>query len=213
MEIYLTRHSKTIWNQEKRLQGRGDSPLTDEGIENAKALKKYLLESQLHFDYIFSSPIYRAYHTACLIFDKDQITTDQRLMEMSFGCLEGHKVSELQGNDALIYNDLWNHPEKFTCIPEGESYDDVITRVDQFLDDLKALPPQSKIMIVTHGMLFIVMLARMLHLELADYVKINQKVIEGCSLTLVRYEDDFELLQYNQCDYLPHIMNASYNQK
>ena len=42
MKIYLTRHSKTAWNQEKRLQGRCDSPLTQEGEENAKALKDYI---------------------------------------------------------------------------------------------------------------------------------------------------------------------------
>ena len=43
MKIYLTRHSKTAWNQEKRLQGRCDSPLTQEGEENAKALKDYAI--------------------------------------------------------------------------------------------------------------------------------------------------------------------------
>ena len=31
--IYLTRHGQTLWNLEKRLQGRGNSPLTEDGIE------------------------------------------------------------------------------------------------------------------------------------------------------------------------------------
>ena len=39
MKIYITRHSKTLWNEEKRLQGRLDSELTEEGVENALALK------------------------------------------------------------------------------------------------------------------------------------------------------------------------------
>ena len=34
--IYLTRHGQTLWNLEKRLQGRGNSPLTEDGIERAK---------------------------------------------------------------------------------------------------------------------------------------------------------------------------------
>ena len=53
MKIYLTRHSKTAWNQEKRLQGRCDSPLTQEGEENAKALKDYI--QTIPFDCIYSS--------------------------------------------------------------------------------------------------------------------------------------------------------------
>ena len=58
MKIYITRHSKTIWNQEKRLQGRNDSPLTQEGIENAYALKDYI--SDISFDKVYTSPILRA---------------------------------------------------------------------------------------------------------------------------------------------------------
>ena len=50
MKIYITRHSKTLWNEQKRLQGRLDSPLTQEGIDNALALKKYLTDNALQFD-------------------------------------------------------------------------------------------------------------------------------------------------------------------
>ena len=40
MKIFITRHSKTLWNQEKKLQGWKDSPLTKEGINDALLLKK-----------------------------------------------------------------------------------------------------------------------------------------------------------------------------
>ena len=39
MKIYITRHSKTLWNQEKRLQGWQDSPLSETGIKDALLLK------------------------------------------------------------------------------------------------------------------------------------------------------------------------------
>lgn len=212
MKIYLTRHSKTIWNEEKRLQGRCDSPLSLDGIENAKALKKYLEESQMQFDYIYSSPILRAYHTATLLFDEKEIIKDDRLMEMNFGVLEGRKISDILQTDYELYHNLWYHPEKFTRIPEGESYDDVIFRAQSFLDDLKKLDQKSSVFIVTHGMFFIILLAIMLHLEKKDFVKINQKVVEGCSLTLIEYQDDYQLISYNQHDFLPHVMAASFAQ-
>ena len=59
-------------------------------------------------------------------------------------------------------------------------------------------------------MFFIVLLACMFHLDKKDYVTINQKVVEGCSLTLVEYDGDYTLKFYNQHDYLPHVMNTSF---
>ncbi|WP_028043709.1 histidine phosphatase family protein [Candidatus Stoquefichus massiliensis] len=211
MKIYLTRHSKTVWNQEKRLQGRCDSPLTPEGIENAIALKKYLDQSQLSFDYIYSSPIQRAYQTAALLFDENLIIQDDNLVEMNFGVFEGRKISDILKTDEVLYNCLWHHPEQFTRISQGESYDEVIKRAHSFLNQLRQLESDSHVMVVTHGMYFIVLLATMLGLDKKDYVLINQKVVEGCSLTLVEeINGHYQLIKYNQCDFLPHIMNASF---
>ncbi len=211
MKIYLTRHSKTIWNNELRLQGRGDSPLTNDGISNALALKKYLNDSKLNFDYIYSSPIKRSYYTTCLLFDESRIIKDERLMEMDFGDLEGKKIHELVDNEKIIYDELWNHPEKFDRIPHGESYDEVIERCLSFLKDINKLPHDSTILIMTHGMYFIVLLATMLHLDKKDYIKFNNPVVDGCSLTLVEYDNDYRLIYYNKHDYLPHKMEDIYN--
>lgn len=205
MKIYLTRHSKTVWNKERRLQGRLDSDLLEEGIENAKALRNYIVNNNIHFDYIYSSPILRAYKTAQIVFYDSHIILDNRLMEMNFGDFEGRKISELL--DEPLYQNLWNHPEKFTRIPDGESYNDVIKRVSSFLEDLKLLDRNSSVFIMTHGMCFIVILAVMLHLKKEDFVTINQNVVEGCSLTLVEFDEDYQIIYKNLCDYLPHITN------
>ena len=210
MRIYLTRHSKTLWNQEKRLQGHCDSPLTNEGIENAKALKAYLKQNQISFDKVYSSPITLAYQTAQLIFDNQDIIQDDLLKEMNFGIFEGRQIPDILKTDFELYDHLWNHPEKFTRIPKGESYDEVIERAQAFIEKIKQLPHESQIMVVTHGMFFIVLLATMLHLEKKDFIQINQKVVEGCSLTIVEYHNDFQLKSYNQCDYLPHVSQISF---
>lgn len=211
MKIYLTRHSKTIWNQQKRLQGHKNSLLTLEGQENAKALKNYIQQQNLHFDAIFSSPIERAYQTASLIFDPKDIIVDDRLKEMNFGIFEGQKISELLKRDDHLYDDLWHHPEKFTRIPEGESYDDVMIRARSFLEDLKKYDDHSQVMIVTHGMFFIVLLAVMLNLEKKDFIQINQNVVEGCSLTIVELKQQtYQIISYNQRDFLPHVSNQCF---
>lgn len=38
MKIYLVRHGQTLFNQQKKVQGWCDSPLTQEGIQQAKEL-------------------------------------------------------------------------------------------------------------------------------------------------------------------------------
>lgn len=35
-DFYFIRHGKTVWNTEGLMQGHGDSPLTEEGVNGAK---------------------------------------------------------------------------------------------------------------------------------------------------------------------------------
>lgn len=39
--FYLMRHGQTRFNVQGRIQGACDSPLTEEGIEQAKAARRY----------------------------------------------------------------------------------------------------------------------------------------------------------------------------
>ena len=52
MKIYITRHSLTAWNEEKRLQGWKDSPLTKQGKEDALKLGEYM--KTIHIDQVYS---------------------------------------------------------------------------------------------------------------------------------------------------------------
>ena len=207
MKIYITRHSKTKWNEEKRLQGRKDSPLTDVGKDNAIALKKYL--ETFSFDYIYSSPIDRAYHTTQILFD-NQIIKDDRLMEMNFGDFEGRCISELLNEK--LYHDLWHNPGEFTRINNGESYEEVIERAKSFIHDLTLLPDESNVMIVTHGMFFIVLLSTMLGYKKSEFTILNQNVVLGCSLTCVGFENNqFNLEFYNDTSFLKYVKNEVFN--
>ena len=135
MKITITRHSKTLWNKEKRLQGCKDSPLSPEGMDNILALKEHIKNN--HYDAIYSSPIKRAYDTAKLLFDNQPIITDERIREMNFGLLEGQKINEIPEKYKKSYHDLWCHPEISNGIPEGETYDEIEERIKDFLNDLE----------------------------------------------------------------------------
>lgn len=89
MELYIVRHGKTYWNNEKRIQGWADIELTESGrqvaYDSAEGMK------DIHFDAIYASPLKRAYETACILRGSREIpvVVDERIKEIGFGALEG----------------------------------------------------------------------------------------------------------------------------
>lgn len=51
-QFYLVRHGETEWNRKEIMQGHKDSPLTEEGISQAKQLSQSIKSVQ--FDLAFS---------------------------------------------------------------------------------------------------------------------------------------------------------------
>lgn len=71
-ELYLMRHSQTLFNQLHRIQGASDSPLTQRGIEDAKEVGAYFKQQGIKFDHAYSSTQERACDTLEYITDKTQ---------------------------------------------------------------------------------------------------------------------------------------------
>ena len=58
MKIYIIRHGETDWNKVRRLQGRSDIPLNEEGRRLARITGEAL--SSVNFRCIYTSPLRRA---------------------------------------------------------------------------------------------------------------------------------------------------------
>ena len=65
--IYFVRHGQTNVNNLKKIQGRCDNLLNDTGRKQAKQTGLFLKNNNITFDLIYSSPLTRAYETACII--------------------------------------------------------------------------------------------------------------------------------------------------
>ncbi len=153
MELYIVRHGETVWNKEGRLQGSTDISLSDAGREVAKKTGEALKDTVI--DKIYSSPLSRAYETACLIRgNRDiDIIKDERLKEVCFGYLEGQVISDMKADPDSHFQNFFESPDKYVPDEKGELLEDLCQRTAEFMDEV--IMPQAdklhRVMIVGHG--------------------------------------------------------------
>ena len=150
--LYITRHGKTDWNKEQRLQGRTDIPLNEEGREMARRARDEYKD--LHIDICYCSPLKRAKETAEILLEGRNIPIiyDDRLLEMCFGECEGRKnyFDDPDFPLHLLFNDPGNYT---TSIGGAETFEELFHRTGEFLEQVvKPQLQQGKdILIVGHG--------------------------------------------------------------
>jgi broad specificity phosphatase PhoE len=152
--MFLVLHGQTEWNRAGRVQGHADSPLTDEGRQQAATVARTLRSRNVRQDThaIICSPIGRTYETAKIIgrelgFEPVAIRTDDLLKEVSLGQWEGHTHAEVLARWPERLEGTDRHNWYFRA-PGGETHDQVRERLDKWLT---ATPAHDNIVVVTHG--------------------------------------------------------------
>ena len=150
MEVFVVRHGKTDWNKECKFQGAQDIPLNEEGRAAAVKLAERLKD--VHFDEIFSSPLSRAYETACII--RQPVLKIELLKEISFGEGEGVPFDKwMDTDDPRKY--FFEAPDKYVPPKGGETFESGIERMAEFvhtvLEPYYKKNPDARILIVAHG--------------------------------------------------------------
>lgn len=136
--IFLVRHGQTDWNILGLYQGHTDIELNGVGIRQAEQIKEKL--NHVSFDFVFSSPLKRAYQTAQII-HSGHIVTDCRLMERYNGLLEGMKKGEFVVNFADP-NEQRFHIETLSAFRK---------RINDFWNDILKQSSDKNILVVTHA--------------------------------------------------------------
>lgn len=158
MKLYLLRHGETPWNKLGRFQGQTDIPLNESGRDLAVLTREGMPD--VKFDRVFCSPLCRAVETARIFlegrFPLDQIQTDKRIMEISFGDNEGSSITEAKENPEHPMHVLLMHPEQYQPTDgKAESLAQVAERAGDFLrKEILPLEGQCEnVLIVAHGAL------------------------------------------------------------
>src|SRR5579862_9566358 len=93
-KVYLVRHGETEWSATGRHTGKTDIPLTDQGEENARALRPRL--EGVHPALVLCSPLQRARRTCELAGFGDHAEIDPDLTEWDYGDYEGRTTADIR---------------------------------------------------------------------------------------------------------------------
>jgi broad specificity phosphatase PhoE len=148
--IYLVRHGQTEFNRERRIQGRFDSPLTELGVRQARAvagLLQDLIREPAGWR-IVASPLGRASATAAIVGQRLglPVELEDRLREISWGEFDGRLRGELE----VEYPETFGRSGWAFDVPSGETYEEVADRVAAWLAELPS-EPERRVIAVSHG--------------------------------------------------------------
>jgi 2,3-bisphosphoglycerate-dependent phosphoglycerate mutase len=146
--IVLVRHGETDWNRENRFQGHADTPLNDNGREQARALTATLGGER--FAAVYTSPLRRAHETAQILAAALVLepVPDPSLKEVDVGSWSGLTRTEIEARYPegfarwLEYGHGWD---------DGETYEDLGSRVVSGLLRIAAHHEGDQVLAVTHG--------------------------------------------------------------
>ena len=140
--LYLMRHGQTLFNEQKKIQGWCDSPLTELGKEQARAARRYFEENGICFDHAYCSTSERCSDTLELI-TSQPYTRLKGLKEMFYGQLEGES-ERLSCNDPKTC-------ESYYLQFGGESSNTTRDRMVKTLTDIMNREGHQSVLAVSHG--------------------------------------------------------------
>jgi probable phosphoglycerate mutase len=138
MIVTLLRHGSTAWNEQRRMQGRRDIPLSEQGRAEVRTwrLPADLAVSATGALQWHSSPLRRAVETAQILSGMPP-RGEPALIEMDWGEWEGYGLDELRRRfgDAFAKNEAAGLDFR---PPGGESPRDVRDRIVRWLGEVAA---------------------------------------------------------------------------
>jgi probable phosphoglycerate mutase len=164
--LVFVRHGETDWNVEGRLQGQRDIPLNARGRGQARRNGATIAEKipeALGYDFV-ASPLWRARETmeiarAAMRLDPKDYAVDPRLVEITFGELEGFTYQDIENRTPGWLKSRDENKWEFLP-PGGESYRMLSDRIIAWVETVT-----RPSVVVAHGGVGRVLRAHLLGLD------------------------------------------------
>lgn len=187
-KLILIRHGQTDMNKDQLYYGRLDVPINETGKEQAENTRKNLVELEIDYDKIYSSPMKRAYETAEIVNYKNlEIEKDDELREMDFGIFEGLSYKEI----------IKKYPEEMEKLKKDWKTYSYVTGENPFMLQKRVLKFLEKIdknknnMVVTHWGIICTLLSFLFSSELEGYWKYQ---VKNGGIVIIEFADGYPIL-------------------
>ncbi len=198
--LYLVRHAEAEGNLYRRIHGNYNSILTDNGLLQVAAVADRFADIPL--DAIYSSDLHRAQETARAIAKTSGLAlrTNAGLREINLGQWEDRTWGSVEIEDAARMEQFRMGSPDFS-VPDGESFDDLKSRLHRTISDIAAAHEGETVAIVSHGTAIRYALAAFLllgHHEMdqlghSDNTAVTCLAVEGDRANLVFADDNSHL--------------------
>jgi broad specificity phosphatase PhoE len=167
MRLLLIRHGESVANAEGRLQGQVDSPLSEAGRQQARALAERLAGDEPTISAIYASDLSRAAETAQIVAGRYglPLTLDTRLREYDWGRLSGSIWREVE----FLYPEIWQQwhsSQGWVSLPEDEGHEPFVRRLAAAMASIRAAhQDEETVAVVSHGRSLGMILCHLLDIE------------------------------------------------
>jgi probable phosphoglycerate mutase len=150
--IILVRHGQTTYTESGRYSGRGDVPLSETGMEQAKAVARRIRDMAFDIAAVISSPLSRCTQTAseitAALAEDLPIRIEPDLIECDFGAWEGKTFAEVRAGWPADL-DRWMGSTS-VAPPGGESFVEVAARAGRAIGRVRRANPGRVSVVVSH---------------------------------------------------------------
>jgi broad specificity phosphatase PhoE len=165
MDLLLVRHGQSEANRDGIMQGQLDSPLTDLGVSQARAVGAWLKAQGLRWHRAYCSPLKRAMDTAMHISARTggrAPQLDPNLAEIHAGEFQGQNRTDLSAKHPEFFERSICELADYSAFG-GESYEDVQRRVEHVVTSLleRHWNTQDTVLLVSHGGLLFQLVKRL----------------------------------------------------
>ncbi|MBU5593038.1 histidine phosphatase family protein [Clostridium sp. MSJ-4] len=195
LEILVVRHGQSIADLEYRHEGRANFPLTDLGVNQAKAAATWI-KNNFQPEIIISSTLQRAYKTAEIIGDATgaKIIKEENIMEWNNGLLAGLLRDEAEKIYPMPDGGRKPHHE----FAESESYINFRARAEmfwsKFIEEYYSYDEDKRICMVSHGGMINMLFASFLNLPINN----NSILVTGdTGMHLWRIKDNRKIIVFS----------------
>lgn len=171
LRIALVRHGAADASVRGRCCGSLDPALSDEGRRQMRHASRLLV--RLGAVTIYASPQARALDSARTLEIAAPLLVDDRLREIDFGLLEGLTYDEVADRHPDVWRG-WMQAPVDVVFPQGEQFGAFSHRVDLAVADLTTQHRGCAIVVVAHGGVNRLILARALGLDLRHMFRLQQ---------------------------------------